>query len=37
VRHIRDAGLVLLDLDLLVEFRRHPLEIGDHGISIWVT
>src|ERR1700749_702595 len=32
--NIGDAGLLLLDLDLLVEFGRHALEIGDHHLDL---
>src|SRR5690606_13637293 len=34
MRDVGDAGLLLLDLDLLVELTRHALEIRDHCFNL---
>ena len=34
MRHIGNAGLLLFDFDLLIEFGRHALEVGDHHFDL---
>ncbi|GHA28133.1 hypothetical protein GCM10007989_25170 [Devosia pacifica] len=34
MRDVGDTGLLMLDLDLLIELGRHALEVGDHHFNL---